>query len=83
MTVSPSECCQLLGVRGMVAWTVVLVLTLCLFIRPVRVNTFSVTWTEMEPRPSPVLMGVPDSTPAEESVSPFGSVTFFHLSVVL
>ena len=67
-------------VSGMVAWTVVLVLT---FFVPLRVVTVLVTWTATGPVPPPSLeLGVPDSTPAEESFSPLGRATFFHFNVV-
>ena len=67
-------------VRGMVAWTVVFVLTLLV---PLRVVTVSVTWTVTELGPvASFLLGVPDSTPAEDNFSPFGSVIFFHFNVV-
>jgi hypothetical protein len=63
-------------VRGIVACTVVSVLT---FFLPLRVVTFSVTWTVTEFGPATSLaLGVPDNTPAEDTFSPFGQVTFFH-----
>ena len=72
---------QVMG-RGMVAWTVVLVLT---FFLPVRVVTVSVTWTLTELVPAVrFLLGVPDSTPVFlESFSPLGRETFFHFRVEL
>ena len=69
-------------VRGMVAWTVVFVLT---FFLPFRVVTISVTstLTELVP-PVSFLLGVPDSTPVFlESFSRLGRLTFFHFRVVL
>ena len=68
-------------VRGMVAWTVVLVLT---FFLPLRVVTVSVTWTLIELGPAfSFVLGVPDSTPVFDSFSPLGRwPTFFHFSEV-
>jgi hypothetical protein len=61
----------------MVAWTVVLVLT---FFLPLRVVTVSVADTVIKLGPAAkLLLGVPDSTPAEDRCSPFGRVTFFFL----
>ena len=68
-------------VSGMVAWAVVLVLT---FFLPLSVTTVSVTWTVTETtylQPVWHLESL-DSTPAEDSFSPLGRVTFFHLKVV-
>ena len=65
--------------RGIVACTVVLVLTLFL---PLRVVTVSVAWTVIELGPAiRLLLGVPD-TPIEASLSPLGSETFFQVRVV-
>jgi hypothetical protein len=67
-------------VRGIVARTVVLALT---FFVPLMVVTVSVTWTVTELGPAiSLLFGTPESTPADESFSPLGKETFFHLSVV-
>jgi hypothetical protein len=69
-----------LMVRGIVAWTVVLVLT---FFLPLRVVTVSVTWTVTELGPAAsFLFSVPDSMPSLDSFNPLGRVTFFHLKVV-
>ena len=67
-------------VRGMVACTVVFVLT---FFVPLRVVTVSVTWTVTELGPAVSLaLGVPESTPALDSFIPLGRLTFFHFKVV-
>jgi hypothetical protein len=65
-------------VSGIVASTVVVVLT---FLLPLSVVTVSVAWTviELEP-PTSLELGVPDNTPAEDSASPLGRVTFFHFN---
>ena len=66
--------------KGIVACTEALILTgLPLLL---RVVTFSVTWTVTEVGAASFLFGVPDNTPVEDSLSPLGRVTFFHLSVV-
>ena len=68
-------------VRGIVAETVVLVLT---FFLPLKVVTVSVTWTLTELGPAvSFVLGVPDSTPVEDSFSPLGRETFFHFKVVV
>ncbi len=52
-------------VRGIVAWTVVFVLT---FFLPLRLVTVSVTWTVTEIVPAiSFLFGDPDSTPTDDS----------------
>jgi hypothetical protein len=68
-------------VRGIVAWTVVKVLT---FLLPLRLVTVSVTFTVTELEPAArCLFGVPDRTPTEDSFIPFGRVTLAHFSVVV
>jgi hypothetical protein len=63
----------------MVAWTVVLVLT---FFLPLRVVTVSVADAGIKLGPAAnLLLGVPDSTQAEDRCSPFGRVTLFHFKV--
>jgi hypothetical protein len=66
--------------KGMVACTVVLVLTGLLSL--LRVVTVSVTWTVTDIGAASLLFGLPDSTPAEESFMPLGRLIFFHFSVV-
>lgn len=59
------------------AWTVVLVL---IFFLPLRVVTVSVADTVIKFGPAAkLLLGVPDSTLAEDRCSPFGRVTFYSL----
>ena len=68
-------------VSGIMASAVVLVLT---FFFPSRVVTVSVTFTVTELGPAArVLLGVPDSTPVEESFIPLGRETLTHLRVVV
>jgi hypothetical protein len=50
---------------------------------PLRVITVWVTCTVTELGAASLALGVPDSTPAEDSFSPFGRVTFFHFSMVV
>ena len=68
-------------VKGIVAWTVILVLTIFL---PLRAVTVLVTLTLIELVPAvSFLLGVPDSTPVFDSFRPLGRLTFFHFNVVV
>jgi hypothetical protein len=54
------------------------------FFVPLRVVTVSVTLTVTELGPAArVLLGVPESTPFEESFNPFGRETLAHFKVVV
>jgi hypothetical protein len=68
-------------ISGIVASTVVLVLTGCL---PLRVVTVSVAWATTEQVPaSNFKPGVPDKTPVDDSAIPFGSSAPNQLTVVV
>jgi len=62
---------------GMMAWTVVAVLT---FFLPLRVVTVSVTWTMIDVVPgASFALGMPDRFPEEESFIPVSNSNSVHV----